>query len=101
MPAIRLTMAEALVRYLCAQYVDLDGRALPLFGGVFAIFGHGNVAGLGPALHGARRRLPTYRSSRMSSMSLFHPGLAGGSPKMLPKRGLNSSGFSPARKATN
>ncbi|HJS31622.1 MAG TPA: thiamine pyrophosphate-binding protein, partial [Alphaproteobacteria bacterium] len=69
MPTIRLTMAEALVRYLCAQYVDLEGRALPMFGGVFAIFGHGNVAGLGPALHGARRRLPTYRAHNEQAMA--------------------------------
>ncbi|HSE79052.1 MAG TPA: 3D-(3,5/4)-trihydroxycyclohexane-1,2-dione acylhydrolase (decyclizing) [Alphaproteobacteria bacterium] len=69
MPTIRLTMAEALVRYLCAQFVDLEGRALPLFGGVFAIFGHGNVAGLGPALHGARRRLPTYRAHNEQAMA--------------------------------
>src|SRR5690242_1114121 len=46
---IRLTAAQALVRYLAAQRVaaeDGSARTEPLFGGVFAIFGHGNVAGI-------------------------------------------------------
>ncbi len=50
MSTIRLTMAQALVRYLAAQRVERDGRARPFFAGVFGIFGHGNVAGLGQAL---------------------------------------------------
>ena len=53
---VRLTMAQALVRYLAALRVDGDGRRVPLFGGVFAIFGHGNVAGIGEALYRAPRR---------------------------------------------
>ena len=40
---IRLTMAQALVRYLCNQFTMVEGERLPLFPGVFAIFGHGNV----------------------------------------------------------
>ena len=47
MTTIRLTMAQALIRYLAAQTSEVDGREAPLFGGVFAIFGHGNVAGVG------------------------------------------------------
>ena len=47
MTTIRLTMAQALVRFLAAQRSELDGRESPLFAGVFAIFGHGNVAGRG------------------------------------------------------
>ena len=43
-------MAQALVRYLLAQRSVVDGREQALFAGVFAIFGHGNVAGLGEAL---------------------------------------------------
>ncbi len=66
---IRLTAAQALVRYLVAQRVVLDGRELPLFGGVFAIFGHGNVAGLGEALHAARETLPTYRAHNEQAMA--------------------------------
>lgn len=66
----KLTMADALVKYLCAQFIEVDGRTLPLFAGVFAIFGHGNVTCLGPALHAARRRLPTWRGQNEQSMAL-------------------------------
>jgi 3D-(3,5/4)-trihydroxycyclohexane-1,2-dione acylhydrolase (decyclizing) len=64
-------MAQALVRYLIAQKVhDADsGELLPLFGGVFAIFGHGNVAGLGEALYAERERLPTYRAHNEQAMA--------------------------------
>ncbi len=68
MGTIRLTMAQALVRYLCAQRVMMDGEEVALFAGVFAIFGHGNVAGLGEALHAARRRLATYRPHNEQAM---------------------------------
>ncbi len=47
----RLTMAQALVAYLEQQYVERDGRQQPFFAGIFGIFGHGNVAGVGQALH--------------------------------------------------
>ena len=50
LPGIRLTMAQALVRFLGAQSSERDGRRQPFFGGVFGIFGHGNVAGIGQAL---------------------------------------------------
>src|SRR5688572_13461283 len=63
---VRISMAEALVRFLAAQYID-DGK--PLFAGVWAIFGHGNVAGLGPALHAARRKLPTFRAHNEQAMA--------------------------------
>ena len=66
----KLTMAEALVKYLCAQFIEVDGKTVPLFAGVFAIFGHGNVTCLGPALHAARRRLPTWRGQNEQSMAL-------------------------------
>ena len=56
MATIRLTMAQALVRYLAAQRTECDGRTVPLFGGVWAIFGHGNVAGIGEALAAHRDR---------------------------------------------
>jgi 3D-(3,5/4)-trihydroxycyclohexane-1,2-dione acylhydrolase (decyclizing) len=58
-------MAEAVVRFLAAQ--EIDGA--PLFAGVWAIFGHGNVAGLGPALHAARRKLPTLRAHNEQAMA--------------------------------
>ena len=69
MNTLRLTMAQALVRYLAAQRTRVDGAEVPLFAGVFAIFGHGNVAGLGEALHGYRDRLPTYRAHNEQAMA--------------------------------
>ncbi len=68
---IRLTAAQALVRYLAAQRViDDDGvSTVPLFGGVFAIFGHGNVAGIGEALYQHRDVLPTYRAHNEQAMA--------------------------------
>lgn len=47
---MRMTMAQALVTFLGAQYTERDGQRQPLFGGMFGIFGHGNVAGVGQAL---------------------------------------------------
>jgi 3D-(3,5/4)-trihydroxycyclohexane-1,2-dione acylhydrolase (decyclizing) len=44
-------MAQALVRFLAAQHTERDGVRQPLLGGMFGIFGHGNVAGVGQALH--------------------------------------------------
>jgi 3D-(3,5/4)-trihydroxycyclohexane-1,2-dione acylhydrolase (decyclizing) len=66
---IRLTMAQALVRFLAAQRTMLDGAELPLFAGVFAIFGHGNVAGLGEALYHSRETLPTLRAHNEQAMA--------------------------------
>lgn len=70
MATIRLTMAQALVRYLAAQKVVTTSGTEPLFGGVWAIFGHGNVAGLGEALYAARDVLPTYRAHNEQGMAL-------------------------------
>jgi len=67
---IRLTMAQAVVRYLAAQRSEIDGKDVPLFAGTFAIFGHGNVAGLGEALAAAEDVLPTYRAHNEQSMAL-------------------------------
>ena len=66
---IRLTMAQALVRYLAAQRTVVDGREVPLFAGVWAIFGHGNVAGVGEALYRYRAELPTYRAHNEQAMA--------------------------------
>lgn len=66
---IRLTAAQAVVRYLASRSVDIDGRREPLFGGVWAIFGHGNVAGLGEALYAERAALPTYRAHNEQGMA--------------------------------
>src|ERR1700720_1999796 len=70
---VRLTTAQALVRYLSGLRIRVEGpqgnEIVPLFGGVFAIFGHGNVAGLGEALYQYRNRLPTYRAHNEQAMA--------------------------------
>ena len=63
---IRLTAAQALVRYLAAQ---MNEGGETFIAGVWAIFGHGNVAGLGEALHGARDTLPTWRGHNEQTMA--------------------------------
>jgi 3D-(3,5/4)-trihydroxycyclohexane-1,2-dione acylhydrolase (decyclizing) len=70
MRTVRLTAAQAIVRYLVAQRTLIDGREEPLFPGVFAIFGHGNVTCLGTALEEARDVLPTYRAQNEQGMAL-------------------------------
>jgi 3D-(3,5/4)-trihydroxycyclohexane-1,2-dione acylhydrolase (decyclizing) len=60
---LRLTMAQALVRFLAAQHVERDGLAHAFFAGCFGIFGHGNVAGVGQALQ-ERPDLLAYRPAR-------------------------------------
>ena len=70
---VRLTTAQALVRYLSGLRTRVEGprgdEIVPLFGGVFAIFGHGNVAGIGEALYQYRDRLPTYRAHNEQAMA--------------------------------
>jgi 3D-(3,5/4)-trihydroxycyclohexane-1,2-dione acylhydrolase (decyclizing) len=66
---VRLTMSQALVRYLVAQQTVIDGRNTALIPGMFAIFGHGNVAALGEALAGVRDRLPTLRAHNEQAMA--------------------------------
>ncbi|HEY3533554.1 MAG TPA: 3D-(3,5/4)-trihydroxycyclohexane-1,2-dione acylhydrolase (decyclizing), partial [Casimicrobiaceae bacterium] len=68
MKMIRMTMAQALVRYLAALVVDEPGTPR-LFAGVWAIFGHGNVAGVGEALFAHRDVLPTYRAQNEQAMA--------------------------------
>jgi 3D-(3,5/4)-trihydroxycyclohexane-1,2-dione acylhydrolase (decyclizing) len=66
---IRLTMAQALTRFLTRQMTMIDGRKVPVFAGVWAIFGHGNVAGIGEALYQVREELPTYRAHNEQAMA--------------------------------
>jgi len=66
---VRLTMAQALCRYLAAQSVEIDGVTTPYFAGVWAIFGHGNVAGIGEALAGMGDSLPTWRAHNEQGMA--------------------------------
>jgi len=76
MKTVRLTMAQALVRYLCAQQTTIDGESVPLFAGVFGIFGHGNVTCLSEALEQVQDRLPTWRGQNEQSMALAAIGFA-------------------------
>ena len=69
MNTVRMTAAQACVRYLANQYVDIEGQELPYFAGVWAIFGHGNVAGLGQALSEAQDMLPTLRAHNEQAMA--------------------------------
>ncbi|MBV9287000.1 MAG: 3D-(3,5/4)-trihydroxycyclohexane-1,2-dione acylhydrolase (decyclizing), partial [Hyphomicrobiales bacterium] len=69
MKTIRLTAAQAMVRFLSVQKVEIGGRLERLFEGMFAIFGHGNVAGLGEALYAEREALPTYRAHNEQAMA--------------------------------
>ncbi|WP_298609816.1 3D-(3,5/4)-trihydroxycyclohexane-1,2-dione acylhydrolase (decyclizing) [uncultured Thiothrix sp.] len=73
---VRLTMTQALVRYLCNQWTDLDGKREPLFAGVFGIFGHGNVTCLSEALEAVQDQLPTWRGQNEQSMALAAVGFA-------------------------
>ncbi|MDB0570955.1 3D-(3,5/4)-trihydroxycyclohexane-1,2-dione acylhydrolase (decyclizing) [Ralstonia solanacearum] len=74
---VRLTMAQALVRHLAALRVaEEDGTLVPYVGGVWAIFGHGNVAGLGEALAQTRDALPVYRAHNEQAMA--HAAIAYG-----------------------
>ena len=66
---IKLTAAQALIRYMIAQKVKINDEIKPLFPGVWAIFGHGNVAGIGEALFQHQDALPTYRGQNEQSMA--------------------------------
>jgi 3D-(3,5/4)-trihydroxycyclohexane-1,2-dione acylhydrolase (decyclizing) len=70
MTTIRLTTAQALVKFLTSQMTLIDGKKTPIFAGVWAIFGHGNVVGMGEALFQVRDTLPTYRGQNEQSMAL-------------------------------
>ena len=65
---VRMTMAQAVVRFLSQQRTARDGFEQPLIGGVLGIFGHGNVAGIGEALHGARESMPYYLARTAQAM---------------------------------
>ncbi len=66
MNTVRLTAAQAMVRYLSAQ---ANGEGLPFIAGVWAIFGHGNVAGIGEALYAAGDEMPTWRGHNEQAMA--------------------------------
>lgn len=66
---IRLTAAQAMVRWLSAQRIETDDGVVPYFAGCWAIFGHGNVAGLGEALSAAGPAFPTWRAHNEQAMA--------------------------------
>ena len=68
MSTIRMTMAQAIVRLLSNQYVSRDGQEQRLFAGMWGIFGHGNVTGLGQALEEVGQDLPYYRPQNEQAM---------------------------------
>ena len=70
MENVRLTTSGAIVSYLAAQRIEVDGQTVPLFAGVFAIFGHGNVTCLGHELEQAGEALPTWRGQNEQGMAL-------------------------------
>ncbi len=65
---VRLTAAQALLRFLAAQHVERDGNESRFFGGCFGIFGHGNVAGFGEALYESPELLTYYQSRNEQAM---------------------------------
>ena len=72
----RLTMAQALVRYLSAQFSERDGKERRLIPAIFGIFGHGNVAGLGQALDEYGYELPYYQARNEQAMVHAASGFA-------------------------
>ncbi len=65
---VRLTAAQAVVRFLGAQAIERDGDEHPFFAGMFGIFGHGNVAGLGEALEAAGQEFRYYQARNEQAM---------------------------------
>lgn len=65
---IRLTVAQAIVKYLMNQFIEIDGVETRICGGGFGIFGHGNVPCLGEALYPVQDALPLYRGQNEQSM---------------------------------
>jgi len=94
---MQLTMSQALVRYLANQYIDDDGDIHPYFAGVWAIFGHGNVAAMGEALFANKDILPTYRAHNEQGMALAAIAYA----KALMRRGAMACTTSIGPGATN
>ncbi|KZM43046.1 3D-(3,5/4)-trihydroxycyclohexane-1,2-dione hydrolase [Marinomonas sp. SBI22] len=97
MKTVRLTLAEALVKYLVAQKIEINGQVEPLFGCSFAIFGHGNVTCLGQQLKNAEDELPTWRGQNEQSMAMAAVAYAKANKRQ--KIGIASASIGPG--ATN
>lgn len=73
---IRLTTAQAIIRWLSNQFIEIDGEEMRVCGGGFGIFGHGNVTCLGEALYDVQDELPLYRGQNEQSMGFAAAGYA-------------------------
>ena len=73
---IHLTTAQAIIKWLENQYIEIDGTEYRVCGGGFGIFGHGNVTCLGEALNTRREELPLYRGQNEQSMGFAAAGYA-------------------------
>jgi 3D-(3,5/4)-trihydroxycyclohexane-1,2-dione acylhydrolase (decyclizing) len=74
--SVRLTVAQALVRFLAVQEIERDGERRRFFAGCFGIFGHGNLAGLGQALHQHADLLPYHQARNEQAMVHVASGYA-------------------------
>ncbi|SDX26981.1 3D-(3,5/4)-trihydroxycyclohexane-1,2-dione hydrolase [Ruegeria halocynthiae] len=73
---VYMTTAQAIIRWLSNQFIEIDGQEYRLCGGGFGIFGHGNVTCLGEALNSVREELPLYRGQNEQSMGFAAAGYA-------------------------
>ena len=73
---VKLTTAQAIIRYLTNQYIEIESEKTRICGGGFGIFGHGNVTCLGEALYNFRAELPLYRGQNEQSMGFAAAGYA-------------------------
>jgi len=71
---IQLTTAQAIIRWLSNQFIEIDGQEMRVCGGGFGIFGHGNVTCLGEALYNHREELPLYRGQNEQGMGFAAAG---------------------------
>ncbi|WP_074593222.1 3D-(3,5/4)-trihydroxycyclohexane-1,2-dione acylhydrolase (decyclizing) [Bacillus cereus] len=69
MQTVRMTTAQALVKFLNQQYVEFDGKQQKFIKGIFTIFGHGNVVGLGQALEEDAGKLEVYQGRNEQGMA--------------------------------
>lgn len=96
-PTVRLTVGQAVIRFLQAQYVERDGVTEQFFGGAFGIFGHGNVAGIGQAMLQYQDTFPYYQGRNEQGM--VHIGI--GYAKMRNRLGALAVSTSIGPGATN
>lgn len=96
-PTVRLTVSQAIIKFLQAQYVERDGETQRFFGGGFGIFGHGNVGGLGQAMLEYEKEFPYYQGRNEQGM--VHIGI--GYAKMRNRLGALAVSTSIGPGATN